>query len=257
MSKADLILAQKTFAANKLKWELKQQKTKGGDTTGDGGGSSLARSKSLPQFDSMKMSQGSGSEQQQQQQQQMFSPVKHGVGSTFGGDAEGKHGDDEVAVGLRKINVKELGTRGTTPATNLRKTNLTVSKSVLESKGNDPRLRTDPEGLFAELSRENYYLPKVTITRPDGATLMDIYRSKQADTWARILKAQIKEEEELKVTGKVPLEIHSHCMTGLAPLVYIEAVKLGVTQIQTSIAPLANGPAQPATQTLVEQECPG
>lgn len=56
----------------------------------------------------------------------------------------------------------------------------------------------------------------------------------------------------LKVTGKVPLEIHSHCMTGLAPLVYIEAVKLGVTQMQTSIAPLANGPAQPATQTLVK-----
>ena len=55
----------------------------------------------------------------------------------------------------------------------------------------------------------------------------------------------------LKVTGKVPLELHSHCMTGLAPLVYLEAVKLGVTQIQTSIAPLANGPAQPATQTIV------
>ena len=54
----------------------------------------------------------------------------------------------------------------------------------------------------------------------------------------------------LKVTGKVPLELHSHCMTGLAPLVYLEGVKLGVTQIQTSTAPLANGPAQPATQTV-------
>lgn len=54
----------------------------------------------------------------------------------------------------------------------------------------------------------------------------------------------------LAVTGSVPLELHSHCMTGLAPLVYLEAVKLGVTQIQTSIAPLANGPAQPATQTI-------
>ena len=53
-----------------------------------------------------------------------------------------------------------------------------------------------------------------------------------------------------KVIGKVPLELHSHCMTGLAPLVYLEGVKLGVTQIQTSIAPLANGPAQPATQTI-------
>ena len=54
----------------------------------------------------------------------------------------------------------------------------------------------------------------------------------------------------LNVAGKVPLELHSHCMTGLAPLVYLEGVKLGVTQIQTSIAPLANGPAQPATQTV-------
>jgi len=54
----------------------------------------------------------------------------------------------------------------------------------------------------------------------------------------------------LAVMGKVPLELHSHCMTGLAPLVYLEAVRLGVTQIQTSIAPLANGPAQPATQTI-------
>ena len=56
----------------------------------------------------------------------------------------------------------------------------------------------------------------------------------------------------LNVIGKkVPLELHSHCITGLAPLVYLEGVKLGVTQIQTSIAPLANGQAQPATQTMV------
>lgn len=54
----------------------------------------------------------------------------------------------------------------------------------------------------------------------------------------------------LNAAGQVPLELHSHCMTGLAPLVYLEGVKLGVTQIQTSIAPLANGPAQPATQTV-------
>ena len=51
--------------------------------------------------------------------------------------------------------------------------------------------------------------------------------------------------------GILPLEIHSHCVTGLAPLVYLEAVKLGVDQIHTSIAPLANGEAQPATQTSV------
>ncbi|MCC6535867.1 MAG: carboxylase [Burkholderiales bacterium] len=49
----------------------------------------------------------------------------------------------------------------------------------------------------------------------------------------------------------MPLELHSHCVTGLAPLVYLEGVKLGVDRVHTSIAPLANGEAQPATQTIV------
>jgi oxaloacetate decarboxylase alpha subunit len=53
-----------------------------------------------------------------------------------------------------------------------------------------------------------------------------------------------------RAIGKVPLEIHSHCLTGLAPLVYLEAVKLGADQLHTSTKPLANGAAQPATQTI-------
>jgi oxaloacetate decarboxylase (Na+ extruding) subunit alpha len=52
------------------------------------------------------------------------------------------------------------------------------------------------------------------------------------------------------VVGNKPLQLHSHCLTGLAPLVYLEGAKLGIDQVQTSIAPLANGPAQPATQTI-------
>lgn len=54
-----------------------------------------------------------------------------------------------------------------------------------------------------------------------------------------------------RVLGKTKLALHSHCLTGLAPLVYLEAVKLGVDEVATSIAPLANGPAQPAMQTFV------
>lgn len=53
------------------------------------------------------------------------------------------------------------------------------------------------------------------------------------------------------VMGGRPLELHSHCNTGLAPLVYLEAAKLGVEQLHTSIAPLASGPAQPATQLML------
>jgi oxaloacetate decarboxylase (Na+ extruding) subunit alpha len=52
------------------------------------------------------------------------------------------------------------------------------------------------------------------------------------------------------VIGERPLELHSHCLTGLAPLVYLEGAKLGCDQLHLSIKPLANGAAQPAVQTV-------
>ena len=55
-----------------------------------------------------------------------------------------------------------------------------------------------------------------------------------------------------KVIGDMPLELHSHCMTGLAPLVYLEGVKAGADRIHSSTAPLANGNAQPATQSMAK-----
>lgn len=50
------------------------------------------------------------------------------------------------------------------------------------------------------------------------------------------------------VLGNRSLELHSHCNTGLAPVVYLEAARLGIDQLHTAIAPLAGGPAQPSTQ---------
>jgi len=46
--------------------------------------------------------------------------------------------------------------------------------------------------------------------------------------------------------GGVPIELHSHCTTGLAPSVYMEALKLGVMTLHTSVPPLADGSAQPS-----------
>lgn len=46
--------------------------------------------------------------------------------------------------------------------------------------------------------------------------------------------------------GDVPVELHSHCTTGLADLVYLEALKLGVATLHTAVPPLANGPGQPS-----------
>lgn len=49
----------------------------------------------------------------------------------------------------------------------------------------------------------------------------------------------------------LPLEFHSHCTTGLAPLCYLEALKLGVKTFHTAISPLANGPSQPSTENFL------
>ena len=52
------------------------------------------------------------------------------------------------------------------------------------------------------------------------------------------------------VIGPIPLEVHSHCLTGLARQVYTDAVDLGADQVHLSVAPLADGAAQPAVQDV-------
>jgi pyruvate/oxaloacetate carboxyltransferase len=49
----------------------------------------------------------------------------------------------------------------------------------------------------------------------------------------------------------LPLEFHSHCNSGLAPLCYLEAIKSGVTTLHTAVAPLANGTSLPSTETIL------
>lgn len=42
------------------------------------------------------------------------------------------------------------------------------------------------------------------------------------------------------------VEFHSHCTTGLAPVCYVEAMRLGVSTVHTAIPPLAQGSSQPS-----------
>jgi pyruvate/oxaloacetate carboxyltransferase len=50
----------------------------------------------------------------------------------------------------------------------------------------------------------------------------------------------------------LPLEFHSHCNSGLAPLCYLEAIQSGVTTLHTAVAPLANGTSHPAIETVLK-----
>ena len=50
----------------------------------------------------------------------------------------------------------------------------------------------------------------------------------------------------------LPVEFHSHCNIGLAPLCYLEAVKSGATTLHTAVEPLANATSLPATETVLK-----
>ena len=55
----------------------------------------------------------------------------------------------------------------------------------------------------------------------------------------------------LKNCDGLPLEFHSHCNSGLAPLCYLEAIQSGVRTVHTAVWPLANGTSLPATETIL------
>ena len=49
----------------------------------------------------------------------------------------------------------------------------------------------------------------------------------------------------------IPMELHGHCSTGLAPVYYMDALQLGVNTLHTAVSPLANGPSQPAADVIL------
>jgi oxaloacetate decarboxylase alpha subunit len=49
-----------------------------------------------------------------------------------------------------------------------------------------------------------------------------------------------------------PLEIHTHCNTGLGPIVCLEAIRLGVDRVHTGVPPLANGTGQPSIFNILK-----
>jgi oxaloacetate decarboxylase alpha subunit len=64
----------------------------------------------------------------------------------------------------------------------------------------------------------------------------------------------------------IPIELHTHCTTGLGPLCCLEAVKLGIKTVNTALPPLADGSSNPSLfnvarnlralgyQTLIDEE---
>lgn len=53
--------------------------------------------------------------------------------------------------------------------------------------------------------------------------------------------------------GALPLQLHTHCLTGLGPLAALEAIACGVDVVHTATSVLANGASQPSTEWVAQQ----
>jgi oxaloacetate decarboxylase alpha subunit len=89
------------------------------------------------------------------------------------------------------------------------------------------------DAYYAERARQLAALRPVRICLKDPGGLLTPERTR---TLAPIV---------LEAAGDVPVELHSHCTTGLGPLNALEAVKAGIPTVNVGIPPLANGTALP------------
>src|SRR6195256_5545500 len=55
----------------------------------------------------------------------------------------------------------------------------------------------------------------------------------------------------LKETVDVPIDVHSHCSSGMAPMAYMAAVEAGAEILDVAMSPLAWGTSQPAAESVV------
>jgi len=56
------------------------------------------------------------------------------------------------------------------------------------------------------------------------------------------------------VCGDLPLQLHTHCLTGLAPYTALQAVGYGIDVVHTATSPIANGASHPPTE-LFTRNC--
>ncbi|HEV2139955.1 MAG TPA: pyruvate carboxylase subunit B [Candidatus Dormibacteraeota bacterium] len=57
--------------------------------------------------------------------------------------------------------------------------------------------------------------------------------------------------DTLKRMVKVPIDVHSHCSSGMAPMAYMAAVEAGAEVLDVAMSPLAWGASQPAAESVV------
>jgi oxaloacetate decarboxylase alpha subunit len=128
---------------------------------------------------------------------------------------------------------------------------------VLRNFGNVPDPVSKDAGLMtlvaviytdSPVHTDEYFVSKARAIADAGADRMFI---KDVDGLLTPQRVHALVPKLLAATDGIPLELHGHCNTGLAPLCYLEAIKLGIRTVHTAVAPLANGPSQPSIDNII------
>jgi oxaloacetate decarboxylase alpha subunit len=94
---------------------------------------------------------------------------------------------------------------------------------------------------------DEYYAQKtreLVAFKPDAIYVKDQSGLLTVDRVRTLLPAM------LQSAAGVPIELHSHCTTSLAPFVYLEALRLGVRTLHTAVPPLAQSSSQPSVLNM-------
>ena len=92
---------------------------------------------------------------------------------------------------------------------------------------------------FVDLAKRMEDMGADSICVKDMAGLLVPY---EAEALVKVLKENIH----------VPLELHTHCTSGVASMTYMRAVEAGCDIIDTAMSPFGEGTSQPSTEVLVE-----
>jgi oxaloacetate decarboxylase (Na+ extruding) subunit alpha len=95
----------------------------------------------------------------------------------------------------------------------------------------------------SEVHTHDYYAQRAAAL----ADCPDMDRMYLKDPGGLLTPAAVRElaPHLLDAAGTRPLELHSHCTIGLAPLVYVEGVQAGFGVVHTACGPLSRGTSQP------------
>ncbi len=145
----------------------------------------------------------------------------------------------EVArAGMRRIRINE-------PYHDLRR----IAKCIRWAKAAGMKTMVALIYSYSPVHTDEYYAKKaLAIAKLDP----DIIFIKDVDGLLTPERTQTLVPAIIRTIHGIPLEIHGHCTTGLAPLVYLEAIKLGVKTVHTATSPLANGSSQPSTENVLK-----